>query len=379
MALKVVLAANSSWYLWNFRGRLISELIACGYKVILMAPRDQYTDKLLARHRCEIICVPIKAQSQNMFRELRAFWMFLRKFRLIQPDLYLGFTVKPILYGGLVARLVRVASIPTVTGLGTSFIKESFITRIVEFLYRQCLPGAAIVFFQNPTDKKLFIDRGLVEAKQARLCPGSGVDLNKFPYTEPKLRGSLEGVKFLTIGRLLRDKGIIELVEAAKSVKQKLPNTKFLVAGEVGADNVTALHPDQLEQWSETGLINYLGNIEDVYSELADADCVVLPSYREGLSRSLLEAAAVGRPIVTTDVPGCADLVDDEINGFLCEARNVQSLERALLRFIYLSPSEKESMGCAGRRKIQTQFSESRVVKIYMGAINGVLGNPRAS
>ena len=370
MALKIIVSANTSWYLWNFRCALIDELISRGHEVVLIAPRDRYTQRLQERHGCQVMCLPMKGQRQNLARELHALWVYCCRFYSIHPDLYLAFTVKPILYGGLAAKLLGAVTIPTITGLGTAFIRESTTTRLIEFMYRKVLPGASTIFFQNHTDKELFITRKLANKNQSRVCPGSGVDLHRFSYTRPQLRDSEDGVKFLMVARLLRDKGVTELVQAAEQVRRRFPATQFLLAGKAGADNSTAIDSRVIAKWCERGVITHLGESDDIVPVIADVDCVVLPSYREGLSRSLLEAAAVGRPIVTTNVPGCADVVDNEITGFLCESHNAVSLERQLLRFISLSPEKREAMGKAARKKIEAQFSEVRVIREYIRAIS---------
>ena len=374
--MKIVLSANTGWYLWNFRLGLAKQLVNDGHDVTLIAPRDKFTDKL-ELEGCHVIHVKVSAKGKIIPRELWTVLCYAYQLGKLRPAVYLGFTIKPVLYGGIAAKLVGVASIATITGLGTVFIKESATTRLVQVLYRYVLRNSFKVLFQNNADMQLFLQRGLLQKGNALRISGSGVNLQKFPFTAPPLRAPEVGLKFVTLARLLRDKGINELVDAAGLVKKKFPNTEFLLAGPAGTENRTSISMAEIKKWSTEGIVKYLGPVDDVVSLIADADCVVLPSYREGLSRTLLEAAAIGRPIITTAVPGCIDVVDDKVTGLLCRVRSSKDLAQKIETFICLGISEREQMGRAGRRKVEREFSETLVLNKYRQVIEDLITEQR--
>ena len=235
-------------------------------------------------------------------------------------------------------------------------------------LYRLALRKAPVVFFQNPDDKALFVDRGLVRSDQARLLPGSGVDLDRF--RETPLPGG--PVTFLFIGRILGDKGVRELAEAARELRKIHPAARVQLLGPLDRGNRSAIKLTELEQWVADGFVEYVGDTDDVRPFIEKATAVVLPSYREGLPRSLLEAGAMGRPLIATDVPGCREVVQDSVNGFLCEARSAASLAEAMARFVSMSADRQAGLGTASRKKIESQFSEGIVIQAYLRELGNV-------
>jgi glycosyltransferase involved in cell wall biosynthesis len=223
------------------------------------------------------------------------------------------------------------------------------------------------VFFQNDEDRQLFVRNKLVREGKARLLPGSGIDLERFAPAPP--RDADAAPTFLLIARLLRDKGVIEYVEAARLVRREVPEARFQLLGFLDVENRTAVSRAEVQGWQAEGLVEYLGASDDVRPAIAAADCVVLPSYREGLPRTLLEGAALARPLIATDVPGCRQVVDEGMNGFLCEVRNPRSLADAMLRMIRLSSAERAAMGAAGRAKMERDYDEKLVIGRYLDAI----------
>jgi len=257
-----------------------------------------------------------------------------------------------------------------ISGLGTVFIKKTWITGMVRVLYKLALSRAAIVFFQNSDDQAEFVAEGLVDISKCRLLPGSGIDLDHFTASQKVSTGPSR--QFLLIARLLWDKGISEYVEAAEIVKSQFPNSRFKILGFLGVDNRTSVPKQNVEDWVERGLIDYLGSTDDVRPFIEDVDCVVLPSYREGTPRSLLEAAALSRPIITTDVPGCRQTADDKISGFLCKVRDSEDLAAKMIEFLKLSSTQQQAMGARGRQKMENEYAVSIVVDRYLQAINDV-------
>jgi glycosyltransferase involved in cell wall biosynthesis len=287
---------------------------------------------------------------------------------------FLGFTIKPNIYGSLAARALGIATINNVSGLGTAFIRQGLVTRVASTLYRLALRGSATVFFQNDEDRRQFIDARLVAPRQARLLPGSGVDLDRFrPLALPAGDAPFT---FLLVARLLWDKGVQEYVDAARSVRARHPDTRFQILGFTDVDNRTAVPRVTLDRWVGEGLIDYLGAADDVRPLIEAADCIVLPSYREGLPRSLLEASAMARPIVATDVPGVRDVVDDGVTGLLCAARSAPSLAEAMLAMIAMSPAERRAMGQAGRSRVEGGFGIGEVTRRYLEAIDDAMTHP---
>ena len=367
---RVVLAANSSWNIVNFRAGLIRALKREGYEPVVVAPLDEAAESRMGELGVERIVVGIERSGLNPIADLRLLGEYRRILKRLRPAALLGFTIKPNIYGCIAARSLGIAAIANISGLGTVFIKRGLLLAFVTRLYRLGLSRAAVVFFQNPDDRALFIERTMVRPEQARLLPGSGVDLDRFaPAPQP-----LGPPTFLLIARLLGDKGVREFVEAARSLRAELPDARFQLLGPIDEGNRTAIARAEIDAWVGQGVVDYLGETDDVRPFVAAASAVVLPSYREGLPRSLLEAAAMARPLITTDVPGCREVVEDGINGFLCEVRDSESLAKAMRKLAEMPVSKRSAMGDAGRRKVQEQFSETVVIRAYLDALDTLAG-----
>lgn len=356
--------------MWNFRYGLIQALISCGHQVVVLAPSDKFSEKL-KNLGCELYNITIHSKGTHPLEDMKLLLAFFRTFWHIRPDILMSYTIKPVIYGGLVARWMNIPHVPMITGLGTAFIHGNLLTRLVEVLYRRVLPHAKRVFFLNTDDRNLFLSRMLVVESKVEQLPGEGVGLNHFAFASMRTRPADQPV-LLMIARLLRDKGVLEYVEAARRVHTLNPKAIFRLLGAAGADNPTAISLDQVRSWEEERIIEYLGITEDVRPHIADADCVVLPSYREGIPRTLLEAGAMGRPIITTDVAGCRDIVEDGINGFLCMPRNGVDLAEKMLQFINLSHKQRANMGQNGRKKMVREFDEKIVIQRYLEVIREV-------
>jgi glycosyltransferase involved in cell wall biosynthesis len=293
---------------------------------------------------------------------------YLKLFRVLKPAAYLGFTAKPNIYGSLAAQAVGARTINNVSGLGTAFIKRGLLTRIVTSLYRLSFRRSAKVFFQNPDDLDLFVSTGLVDPRKTELLPGSGIDLDHFkPSAAQREPGPF---RFLFVGRLLWDKGVAEYVAAARLVRRTYPGAVFQMLGQLGANNRTAVPSAELERWQAEGIIDYLGESEDVREAISLADCIVLPSYREGLPRALLEGSAMGKPLIATNVPGCREVVVDGHTGYLCEVRSAPSLADTMLKVLVASELERSGMGAAGRAKVELEFCQSLVIAKYLAAVS---------
>lgn len=366
---KVVIALNTTWNLVNFRSGLIRALIENGHEVIAVAPPDDYVPKLLSLG-CRYVPMPMDTQGTHPGRDLILLWRFLQLMRRERPNVFLGYTIKPNIYGSLAARLAGVPVINNIAGLGAAFIRETWVTRVVKLLYRVALSGSTKVFFQNDEDSKAFVSGGIVHARQVDRLPGSGVDLVRFSALSPSTSSKPAAFRFLLIARLLWDKGVGEYVEAARQMRREFPQAEFCVLGFLDVQNPAAISRREVEAWVADGVVNYLGLADDVRPHLAQADCVVLPSYREGTPRSLLEAAAMARPIVTTNAPGCREVVDDGENGYLCKVRDAQDLADKMRSMLLLPPEQRAEMGRRGREKVEREFDEQIVITKYLEAIH---------
>lgn len=365
-----MITLNTAWNLINFRSGLIKALVAHGYEVIAIAPFDEYATRL-STLGCRFIPLPMDNKGTNPGRDLLLLARFFDLMRSERPDVFLGYTVKPNIYGSLAAHTLRIPVINNVAGLGTVFIKGGWLNQLVRGLYRIALSHSSKVFFQNDDDRQLFVSGGLVSETVADRLPGSGVDLTKF---QPTPLPGRRVVRFLLIARMLWDKGVGQYVEAARLLKQRGIDAECCLLGFLDVQNPAAISRKQMNEWVSEGVVRYLGVSDNVRDEIAQADCVVLPSfYREGTPRTLLEAAAMARPIVTTDSVGCRDVVDDGVNGYLCKPKDASDLADKMERIVRVSPAEREVMGSLGRVKIEREFDEQIVIDKYLSAIEAVL------
>ena len=363
-----VISVNASWNVINFRMCVIRALQREGFRVAVIAPADEYSARF---ESLGVDYYPIEIDKKGISprRDLTLLRDFHRLLSRLRPAVFLGYTAKPNVYGSLAAHRLRIPVINNVSGLGTAFIGNPLLTRIVSTLYRLAFRRSATVFFQNADDRSLFVSKRLVREEQARLLPGSGIDLKRFAPAEDEGSRSAAPVRFILISRLLRDKGVFEYVEAARILKAEGSDAQFRLLGPTGAANRTAIGSDEVADWVRRGLIDYLGSTDDVRSFIADADCVVLPSYREGLPRILLEGAAMAKPLVATDVPGCRDVVQDGVNGLLCAARDAGSLAAAMRRMTQMTAEQRTQMGRSGRRMVEERFDERFIDQAYVDAV----------
>jgi glycosyltransferase involved in cell wall biosynthesis len=345
---KVVIAVNAAWNLVNFRSGLIRALVARGFEVVAVAPDDGYADRLDALG-CRFVALPMDNQGTHPLRDAVLLWRFYRLLRHERPDVFLGYTVKPNIYGSLAAHALRIPVVNNIAGLGSVFISTSWVTPLVKGLYRLAFFHSARVFFQNTEDRQQFLESGIVKRDLTDLVPGSGVDLDWFAAGDSGRPVDARGVRFLLIARMLWDKGVGEFVDA------------------------------QMDQWVREGVVSYLGSTDDVRPLIADADCVVLPSYREGTPRALLEAAAMGKPLITTDAVGCRDVVDDGLNGYLCHPRDAADLASRMERMIALSAEQRAAMGRRGREKMEREFDERIVIGKYLDTLQWLTARPGPS
>ena len=350
--------------------RLMLALREAGYDVVALAPSDNYSDRIVdagIEHRA----IDLRGSSVNPILELRGILDIFRVVRSERIDFILSYTPKGNIYSGVVCSIAGIKIFPNVSGLGRVFIKKSFLTVVVKILYKIAFRRAKRVFFQNRDDLDLFVELGLVEKSKAERVPGSGVDIRRFAEATNAYRetDSREGFVFLLVARLLWDKGVGEFVEAARKVKSKFPTVQFHILGFLDVQNPSAVSRDDVATWEREGIIRYLGSTDEVLPHLQSAQCVVLPSYREGCPRVLLEAAACAQPVITTDVPGCRDVVDDDVTGYLCRVKDSGDLADKMLRMLRLNDVARREMGRNGRKKMLLEFDEDIVINRYLKAL----------
>lgn len=376
MKRKVIIAVNTAWSAYNFRAGLIRTLAAEGYEVVVVSPPDEYGVRLLELG-CRFVPLAMDNRGTHPGRDLLLLLRFIWFLRKERPDVFLGYTVKPNIYGSLAAHVLRIPVVNNITGLGTVFIKDSWLTRLVCWLYRVALSRSCCVFFLNDDDLEMFVKAGLVAPEKVARLPGEGIDLRAFqPVPVVSLNG--RSFRFLLVARMLWDKGVLEYVDAARVVRQIYPDVEFNLLGFLNVQNPTAISSEQMAAWVNEGIVRYLGATDDVRPYFAEADCVVLPSYyREGTPRSLLEAAAMGRPIITTDAIGCRDVVDDGVNGFFCKPRDAVDLAEKMEKMILLDPQRRSEMGKMGRQKVEREFDEKIVIERYLAVIEVCLESAR--
>jgi glycosyltransferase involved in cell wall biosynthesis len=371
--MKIAIVANTGWYLFNFRLNLARSLAALGHEVVAIGDNDAYGARIAAAG-IAYRAAPFTGAGTRLCAE----WACVRTLRALlreeAVDIVLSYTPKGNIYAALALWNRCARQVANVSGLGRAFVDSTPLTRLVRLLYRFSFRRAAWVFFQNEDDRRLFVSSGLVDVARTSRVPGSGVDLHRFVPSALPTRAP-ERANFLFVGRLIHAKGICEYVEAARRVRTERPHCRFRVLGAIGSASADAIDAATLNAWQADGLIEHLGTTDDVRTALSDADCVVLPSYyREGVPRSLLEAAACARPLLASNAVGCRDAVDDGLSGYLCRPRDAEDLARQMLRFIALPVGEREVMGRRGRHKMEREFDEALVIEAYLALMTRLAG-----
>lgn len=337
-------------------------LIDNGVEVTVMAPRDD-TCKSLVEMGCQFIDLPIAQMGINPFVDLMTFWKFYTHFKRLKPEFSITYTIKPNIYGSIAAALANVPCIAVTTGLGYTFLNDNFIAKIARCLYKFALRYPREVWFLNNDDKIAFIQSNLVKCNKAYLIPGEGVDMQF--YSPVKQLTEDENFRFIFVGRMLWDKGVGEYVEAARIVRKKYPKAIFQLLGACDTPNPSVIQFQQVMDWDIEGVIHYLGTTDDVRAFIANSGCVVLPSYREGIPRVMIEASSMCKPIITTNAPGCRDVIIDGETGLICQIKDVKSLAECCIQMLEKSKAERHKMGLAGRNYILENFDEKKIIDKY--------------
>jgi glycosyltransferase involved in cell wall biosynthesis len=347
---------------------LLNALREDGHEMIIVAPKDTYTEQIV-KAGYDFFPVTMDSRGANPIKDIGLLAELWQLYGRLKPDLVLHYTIKPNIYGTFAASMRRIPVINNVCGLGTAFMRKNMISRIANLLYKTSFRYPHKVFFQNDADLEHFIRNKLVKKDITDLVPGSGIDIGSFPKV-PFQRS--QPFTFLMISRLITDKGILEYFNAARQLRNKGLKARFQLLGSLDPEHKRGIHPTLLKSWVENHTIEYLGTAEDVRPYIAKADCVVLPSYREGTPRSLLEAASSGKPIVATNVPGCRHVVEHDYNGLLCKLKSADDLAAKMQQMANADDATLMTYGDNGRRKVTREFDEQIVISSYRDAINGM-------
>ena len=335
-------------------------IVDAGYEVYISEPDDDERVRYFEEIGCHIIKAEFDRRGKNPMKDLKLMMMYRKMIKHLKPKAVLTYTIKPNVYGGIACRLTGTPQIANVTGLGDALENGGWLQKLTIAMYRFGIGKAKQVFFQNVTNRDFCMKHGIAD-ENAVVLPGSGVNLEHHSYQDYPADGV---IKFLFIARLLKDKGTDEFFGMAQAIKAKYPNTEFQILGWVEGD-----YQEKLDELVSRGIVRHLGSTSDVRPYLTGVHCTVMPSYHEGMSNVNLESAANGRPVITTDVPGCRETVDDGVSGLLVKAKDASSLVNGVGKFLALTYEQKKHMGIAGRKKVEREFDRNIVVKEYLKVI----------
>ena len=351
---RILVLANNDVGLYRFRKDLLAALLGAGHEVYISLPDGGFISELV-QLGCRFIDTPIERRGMNPIHDSKLFRQYRAMLKEVKPDLVLTYTIKPNIYGGLACRMAHIPYAVNITGLGSAIENGGWLKKFVLALYKPALKGARVVFFENAGNRDTLTATGVVPKGRDVVLSGAGVNLEDYPYQSYPQEGA---VRFLFVGRVMHEKGVDELFAAAKRMKQEYGDgVEFHIVGSFEEGYKPLM--DELEK---AGVVKYHGYQSDMKRFYAMASCVVLPSYHEGMSNVLLEAAASGRPLITSDIPGCREAVDDGVSGYLCPEKDADALYEAMRRFVELPESWRGEMGRRGRERMEQRFSKTAVV-----------------
>jgi glycosyltransferase involved in cell wall biosynthesis len=363
MKKRVLFLGNHGFVIYNFRKELIKELLAKGYEVYISLPKDDKVQEMV-NWGCKFIETNVDRRGTNPVTDLKLILHYVKLLKRVTPDIVLTYTIKPNLYGGLACRILKIPCLNNITGLGSGFSGKSLLKSFLSLLYKVSLKKSYCVFYQNTEDMNTMLESKIIKGHY-ELIPGSGVNLYEFEYKKfPKE----DEITFIFIGRIMKDKGIDQYLEAAKIIKKKYSNTRFNLIGFV--EKTQPHYNDLIQQYQNEGLINYLGYQSNVKPFIEEAHGIIQASHGgEGLSNVLLETAATGRALFASNIPGCRETIDEGLNGYTFEAKNTNHLVEKIEKFIKLPFEEKVQMGKSSREKVEKEFDRNIVIKAYMEKI----------
>lgn len=365
---RIAIVSNTCWNVFNFRLNVIMRLTELKAKVFIIAPIDETIQHLSKISNVTIVPLnKLKRNSSNPVSELFLLSELHKTYREIRPDFILHYTIKPNIYGSIAAGWSGIKSASVVTGLGYTFMNQAWLKWLVSKMYRVAFRYNEVVIFENQDDRKLFVDNNISTHHQSLSVKGCGVDLEYFNTDTNRL--DRNKIEFIFVGRLLYDKGIVEYIEAAKYLSHKYPFIKFTVLGLLDEQNPSHISRETLLKWVKSKAIQYYGETKDVRPFLERADCIVLPSYREGLPRVILESMAMGLPVITTDTAGCRETVDQGVNGYLVPVKDTGALIGAMENFINLTQGARYLMGQRSLQKVKAEFRDSMIADQILSVV----------
>ena len=356
----ILVLTNNLFGLHSFRKEVMKAIIDEGYELYISAPDDDDKITFFDDIGCHVVKTDFNRRGMNPVADLKLLLTYRKLIKKLKPKAVLTYTIKPNIYGGIACRLSRTPQIANVTGLGDALENGGWLQKLTVSLYKIGIGRSKHVFFQNRSNRDFCVKYGIA-VKNSSILPGSGVNLDYHSYQDYPSDGV---VKFLFIGRLLKDKGIEEFFLMSSVIKEKYPDTEFKIIGPVEGN-----YQEQLNEMVKKGIINYIGTTPDVRPYIVNVHCTIMPSYHEGMSNVNLESAANGRPVITTDVPGCKETVDDGRTGILVMPKDAQDLICGVERFLAFSYEQKKLMGLEARKKVEREFDRQIVVKAYLDAI----------
>lgn len=364
--MKIAIFTNSVFGLQKFRLELVETLIQLRYEVVIVAPKDNYVSEFLAIG-CKYEAINIDSRGTNPILDLVLVRSYIKILQRVKPDLMLSYTIKPNIYGGVACQILRIPYLSNITGLGSAIQNPGVIQKISLFLYRIGLRGANCVFVQNKMIRDYLLLKRVLPSKY-KLIPGSGVNLDHHKFQDYPLTDS--SITLLFVGRLIRDKGVRELLHVARLIREEYTQVNFNIIG-WGSEEYTSL----VTESAHNGIVQFLGKIDDIRPYLYKCHALVLPSYHEGLSNVLLEAAANGRPVIASNIPGCSETFVEGVTGFGFKPADIEDFKRAIVEFVNLEYERKVDMGIRGRVKVEREFDRKLVVHSYLNEIRSLVYN----
>lgn len=358
--MKILILSNFGMGLYKFRKELLQELISLGHEIVISLPDDEYVS-LLKNLGCEFIESKVDRRGKNPINDIRLFHSYIKIIRSYKPSIVLTYTIKPNIYGGMASRIMNKHYIVNITGLGTAIENPGLIKKLTLMLYKISIKKAKCVFFQNESNKEIFIENKIINA-HSKVIPGSGVNLEEHKF-EKYPKGNTK-IKFLYVGRIMKEKGIDELIEAAIEIKKTNINVEFHVVGFCEEEYL-----EQMKNLDKLKIIYFHGQKDNVHKYIKDSHAIILPSYHEGLSNVLLEAASTGRPILASNIVGCKETFEEGTSGYGFECQNKNDLVKTIYKFLALSYEDKEKMGIEGRKKMEKEYDRKIIIDAYVKKI----------
>ncbi len=362
----IAFVSNSAWSVYNFRLEVIQKMIEQGYQVLIIAPDDDFSP-LLTKAGCRFIPIQFNNKSENPLKDIGFYFQLKRLYKQLKPDFIFHYVAKPNIYGSMAAAANKIPSVSVITGLGFAFARRNWLYWLITKLYKHALKKTKEVWFLNNEDARVFINEKIVNIERVRVLPGEGVNADFFSPEHNLVKRKDDKFTFLMSSRLLKSKGIGLYADAARILLKKNYDVRFELIGFFEKHHPDSITQEDLSKWENEGLVHYLGYSKDVRVHLNKADCFVFPSfYNEGVPRSLMEAASMEIPIITSLNRGCKEVVLNNSNGYICNKNDPFDLADKMERMINLTTEDRNRMGKNGRLLVLRKFDINNIVEEYM-------------